>query len=110
MSNVSEDRVRELAYLLSEKEGFPAGRDKYFWDEAIKWLEVNTWYIRSGELRVSGNGSLNDVLNLAYTKAVDENLSLSTLTSVSTTGFEALGENDFLVNTQFQLERFGLWN
>lgn len=108
--SVDENRVRELAYLLSESEGFPVGQDERFWAEAVRRLTPNTWYVRSGELKVSGYGELDDVLNLAYNKAADQGLSLGELTSVSTIDFEGRGDNDFVLRTQAQLERFGFWS
>jgi len=105
----NSDEVANLAYSLWEASGKPDGRSDYFWEQALNQLTPRQWYIRSGQLQVSGYGVLNEILTLAYQKATADGLTLSVLTSASLSGFEGTGNDDLLLQTQPQLEKLGLW-
>lgn len=114
-SEVSSDKISELAYLLAESEGFPEGQNERFWNEAVLRLTPRNWQIKSGELLVEGYGDLDSVLSLAYTKANNDCLSLGEITYANS--FEDSDGTNYEFDycyfeelTQKQLERLGLWS
>jgi hypothetical protein len=107
-SEVSSEKISELAYLLAESEGFPEGQNERFWNEAVLRLTPSNWKIESGELLVSGYGDLDSVLCLAYAKANNDCLSLNEYTCANLVGSDDYVEITF--PTQKQLERLGFWS
>lgn len=108
---ICENRIRELAYTLWEQSGKPSGQDKQFWDDAVNRLAPKTWFVRSGELTVSGHGELQEVLSLALTHAADEGWSLGPDILISSVSFDqADGEPEYGLDTVTELDRLEIWN
>lgn len=107
---ICENRIRELAYVLWEQNGKPIETEGCrFWNDAVKRLTPKTWYICSGELKVSGHGELQEVLNLALTHASNEGWSLGPNILVSSISFD-YSPFDYELDTVTELDRFKLWD
>ena len=68
--------VQERAYLLWETDGRPESDGKDYWNRAERQLRQTSRKVRSGELSVEGFGTLDEVVDLALTTAVEARLGL----------------------------------
>lgn len=103
---LTNELIEKRAYHLWEDAGCPNGRSEEFWNAAVQQLVPRQWYISSGELRVSGYGTFDDVLELAMQKADDVGMSLDENVNISSAGFDVCS---YRKNTLFVLRNLGLW-
>lgn len=103
---LTNELIEKRAYHLWEDAGCPNGRSEEFWNAAIQQLVPRTWYVSCGDLKVSGYGTFDEVLELSMQKADDDGMSLAENINVSATGFDVC---PYQKNTLFVLRNFGLW-
>lgn len=78
----SEQDIRNLAYALWEKDGGRLSSQEY-WEEAVWQLSTDKWNISSGELRLEGEGPLNEVISFAVRYASENNIFLGDTVTIS---------------------------
>ena len=106
MSQTLTERIQERAYLLWEQAGRPETDGLEFWQRAEAELQsTKKWEIRSGELKVEGEGPLDDVLSLALQHANKHTLALS----AQTLAFPDGASQPLEIETIPHLQRLGLW-
>lgn len=92
-------KIQDRAYQLWEQAGRPQCDGAAFWQQAESELAHRKRYVRSGELRVEGEGTVDEVLDLALTHAWNNSLKLGAVTVVSEVSYEATDPNAANVNT-----------
>lgn len=98
----SEQDIRNLAYALWEKDGGRLSSQEY-WEEAVWQLSTDKWNISSGELRLEGEGPLNEVINFAVRYASENNIFLGDTVTLS----DCVGRN-YTVATPSAIQQLGL--
>jgi hypothetical protein len=105
--NLDHYNTRLCAYYLWEEAGRPGESSVPFWNAAVFRLTPRTWYVFSGDLRVSGHGTFDEILGLSVIKADDDGMSLEENINISSFGFEDICP--VRKNTLKLFQELGLW-
>ncbi len=101
------EQVRELAYQLWKRDveanKLERGADEY-WADAEYQLTPRTWFLKSGELKLEGEGPLPEVIDVALRHANHHNVALSESMTIT----DNCSSCNYVVDTIPNLIRLGL--